>query len=311
LAGLDIPDSGKIWFGDKLMFGSGVCVPPKSRNAGFMFQSYAVWPHMRVYDNIAYPLRVRRLNKTDVDQKVKQIAGIVGIPELLSRYPAQLSGGQQQRVAIARSLVYEPSVLLLDEPLSNLDAKLREQMCSELTVLQEMLGTTTVYVTHNQEEALSMSDQIILMRDGVAIQTGSPQELFRNPTSRFSAEFLGVANFLDGVVKERNDAGLLLIETDAGLKLWCRNSTDLKLGNPCLVMIRLDHVSVSLGKPESVNMFKAHINRKIFKGEKRELWLDINNISLRAFVDSTQELNDEVYISIDPANIMFVSQDAL
>jgi ABC-type Fe3+/spermidine/putrescine transport system ATPase subunit len=200
LAGLETPDQGCIRFDDRIVADSatGIMVPPERRELGLVFQSYALWPHMSVFDNLALGLRERRVDAAAVKRKVDDVLQLVGLENHAARYPHQLSGGQQQRVALARALAQAPSILLFDEPLSNLDAKLREQMRTEIRHLQQRLGITAVYVTHDQTEAMSMSDRIGIMANGRLAQVGAPAELYRAPASGFVANFFGLANLLPG-----------------------------------------------------------------------------------------------------------------
>jgi iron(III) transport system ATP-binding protein len=197
IAGFGIPSSGRILINDNDV----THLPPWSRNVGMVFQNYALWPHMTVAKNVAFGLERRRLPKSEVARKVEAVLDLVGLGAFADRRPAQLSGGQQQRVALARTLVIEPTVLLLDEPLSNLDAKLRIEMRSELRQLQQKVGITTVYVTHDQEDANSVADRIAVLDQGRIQQVGTPVELYDHPASRFVASFLGTANMVDGEVK--------------------------------------------------------------------------------------------------------------
>ncbi|RLE58654.1 MAG: sugar ABC transporter ATP-binding protein, partial [Thermoprotei archaeon] len=185
IAGLETPDGGEIWIGDKLVND----LPPKDRDVAMVFQNYALYPHMKVYDNLAFPLRLRKLPKDKIDRKVREVAKLLRIDNLLDRYPRQLSGGQQQRVALGRALVREPHVFLMDEPLSNLDAKLRVYMRAELKRLQRELGITTIYVTHDQAEAMTMADRIVVMNEGKIQQIGTPSELYYKPANLFVAGF--------------------------------------------------------------------------------------------------------------------------
>ncbi|HDM70841.1 MAG: ABC transporter ATP-binding protein [Thermotoga sp.] len=202
IAGFENPTSGEIFIGNKPVFShkKGLNTPPEDRNIGMVFQNYAVWPHMNVFNNIAYPLKIRKIPKDEIKRKVDRIIEIVKLKGLERRYPYQLSGGQQQRVAFARALVYSPSILLLDEPLSNLDAKLREEMRFEIKDIQKKLGITVVYVTHDQAEAMVMSDRIVVMKDGVIQQIGDPLEIYNHPKNRFVADFIGISNFLKGKI---------------------------------------------------------------------------------------------------------------
>jgi iron(III) transport system ATP-binding protein len=198
LAGLETPDRGRITLGDRLVFSAeeAVNLPPNQRRVGMVFQSYAIWPHMTVAGNVSYPLQTQRLAPKDIERRVAQALEVVGLGNLHARPAPSLSGGQQQRVALARAIVAEPELLLLDEPLSNLDAKLRGQMRRELASLQRRLGHTTVYVTHDQEEALALSHRIALMRDGEIVEEGDPVSMYEQPQHPFTAAFLGAANFL-------------------------------------------------------------------------------------------------------------------
>jgi len=194
LAGFTTADGGTVWIGEREMSG----VPPWRRNIGFVFQNYALWPHMTVFDNIAFGLRLRKLPSSAIGTRVKAALAMTGMDELAGRFPGQLSGGQQQRVALARALVLEPEVLLLDEPLSNLDAKLRIDMRREIRRIQREIGITTIYVTHDQEEALEISDVVVVMSRGRVEQVGTPQEVYGSPQTPFVATFLGTANLLRG-----------------------------------------------------------------------------------------------------------------
>src|SRR5438270_3576619 len=219
LAGLERPEAGRIVIGNETVFDSAkrIFVSPSDRGIGMVFQSYAIWPHMTVFENVAFPLRVARERKysgAEIKDKVARALEMVRMSGYETRPATQLSGGQQQRLAFARGLVREPKILLLDEPLSNLDAKLREQMRVELKRLQKRLGITTVYVTHDQSEALALSDEIAVFSAGRIIQRGTPQDIYRKPMSQFVADFIGSANFLPGTVSESNPAdGIVVVDT--------------------------------------------------------------------------------------------------
>jgi iron(III) transport system ATP-binding protein len=202
IAGFEKPSSGEIRIDDTVVNSDKIFVPPEKRNIGMVFQSYAVWPHMTVFDNTAYPLKIARMPKARIKEKVEWILEKVHLSQYAGRVPSQLSGGQQQRVALARALAAEPRVLLLDEPLSNLDAKLRESMRFEIKAIQRELGITVVYVTHDQTEAMAMSDRIFVIYKGIVQQAGGPTEIYRRPANQFVADFVGKVNFLSGEVKE-------------------------------------------------------------------------------------------------------------
>ena len=211
IAGFHRPDAGRIRFGERDV----TDLPPYARNIGMVFQNYALWPHMTVFQNVAYGLRIRRVRGSALAAQVDEGLRKVNLSGLGARYPGQLSGGQQQRVALARALVLSPDILLLDEPLSNLDAKIRVQVRAEIRKLQQALGITTVYVTHDQEEALSLSDRVAVMRDGRVLQLGPPRELYERPRTRFVADFVGTNNLVPGrVVEAAGDA--VVVETGLG-----------------------------------------------------------------------------------------------
>jgi len=198
VAGFERATEGIIRIGEHVVSDSntGVFVPPEKRGIGMVFQSYAVWPHMTVHENVAYPLKIQKIPKAERDKRVQEMLSLVHLRDLGERYPNQLSGGQQQRVALARALVARPSLLLLDEPLSNLDAKLRESMRFEISNIQKKLGITVIYVTHDQSEAMTMSDRIVVMESGVVQQVGKPYDIYTSPANKMVADFIGLVNFL-------------------------------------------------------------------------------------------------------------------
>ena len=202
IAGFEKPTAGEVFIDGTLVSGGKTFIPPEKRNIGMVFQSYAVWPHMNVFDNVAYPLSIRHVPKAEIKTSVERVLGIVHLSRYAERFPNQLSGGQQQRVALARALVAEPKLLLLDEPLSNLDAKLRESMRFEIKEIQRKLGITVVYVTHDQTEAMAMSDRIFLINRGEIQQCGTPQEIYNSPVNQFVADFLGKVDFFKGEAKD-------------------------------------------------------------------------------------------------------------
>ncbi len=212
VAGFEVPTAGEIRIRERVVSGPGQFVPPETRNVGMVFQSHAVWPHMTVEANVGYPLKLRGLPAAERRERTRRVLDLVQLPGLEARFPHQLSGGQQQRVALARALNMEPTVLLLDEPLSNLDAQLRKEMRLEIKTLQRRLGITILYVTHDQEEALTMADRVAVMGQGVIHQTGSPEAVFEQPADRFVAEFMGCTTFLPCEVAGSDRVRLLLGE---------------------------------------------------------------------------------------------------
>jgi iron(III) transport system ATP-binding protein len=218
IAGFQTPDQGRIACGDDTFVDrdARVDLPAERRSLGIVFQSYAIWPHMTVAQNVAFPLRIRKMSKPAIRARVTEVLALVELSALADRYPHQLSGGQQQRVALARAIAYSPAVLLLDEPFSNLDAKLRERARDWLKALQHTLGLTTVFVTHDQDEAMSMSDRILVMNGGRILREGTPEEIYRQPRLRFVAEFLGQCNFLTGAIGTGPDGGVVLRTAEFG-----------------------------------------------------------------------------------------------
>ena len=236
IAGLEYPDEGRVFFDDKDVTDE----PPYKRNTGMVFQNYALWPHMTVFDNVAYGLKIRRLPKNEIRRRVHEVLELVKLRGLENRYPTQLSGGQQQRVALARALVIEPAVLLLDEPLSNLDAKLRVEMREEIKRIQRQLGITTIYVTHDQEEAMVISDRIAVMNFGKVIQVGPPQELYRNPRTLFVATFLGRCSIVKGTVRKVTPDGYVTIDAGGLSITGVKPARDIKLfiGDEAVAIMR-------------------------------------------------------------------------
>ncbi|MBQ8072364.1 MAG: ABC transporter ATP-binding protein [Clostridia bacterium] len=202
IAGFEQPTSGEIWIGDTLVSGGKTLLPPEKRDIGMVFQSYAVWPHMSVFENVAYPLRLKHTPREEINERVHRILSVVHLEQYASRLPNQLSGGQQQRVALARALLARPKLLLLDEPLSNLDAKLRESMRFEIKDLAREQGITVVYVTHDQSEAMTMSDRIFLLNNGEVQQCDTPSEIYNHPVNPFAADFLGKVSFFSGTAEK-------------------------------------------------------------------------------------------------------------
>ena len=240
IAGFYAPDGGEIRFDERVMND----VPAHERGIGMVFQNYALWPHMTVFDNVAYGLRLRKLGHAEIRQRSDAVLANVRLAGLGERYPGQLSGGQQQRVALARALVLNPQMLLLDEPLSNLDAKVRIQVRAEIRKLQKQLGITTIYVTHDQEEALTLSDRIAVFNQGRILQIGAPKDLYERPASRFVADFIGINNMIDGTVGAVDaERGALRVDTPLGALAAFANGP-LAPGERCVVCIRPENVAI-------------------------------------------------------------------
>ena len=232
IAGFESPDEGKIYLGGEPIN----ALTPNKRDTAMVFQSYALLPHYNIFDNVAYGLKLRKLDKATIKEKVTNILKLVGLEGMEARMTNQLYGGQQQRVALARALVLEPGVLLFDEPLSNLDAKLRVSMRTEIRRIQQEAGITAIYVTHDQSEAMALSDQIIIMEKGVVAQIGTPQEIYYHPASEFVADFIGEANFLRGeLVEKKGDQGVVTVE---GTQVAVQGVQGIDLGRPCTLVLR-------------------------------------------------------------------------
>ena len=238
IAGFHTPDEGEIRFGTRRV----ERLPPYERNIGMVFQHYALWPHMTVRANVAYGLRLRRLPAAEIARRLEDGLRQVNLVGLDDRYPGQLSGGQQQRVALARALVLNPDILLLDEPLSSLDAKIRVQVRGEIRRLQQGLGITTIYVTHDQEEALSLSDRIAVMREGRIQQVAEPKALYERPVNRFVADFVGTNNFIPGVCRQE-EAGGILIDTPLGM-VHGRSEDGIAAGTRCVLAVRPENLTL-------------------------------------------------------------------
>jgi spermidine/putrescine ABC transporter ATP-binding subunit len=251
VAGFYRPDAGEVVLGERVVN----ALPPYERNIGMVFQNYALWPHMTVFANVAYGLRLRKLGRRDIESRVTEGLRKVNLSGLEGRYPGQLSGGQQQRVALARALVLNPDFLLLDEPLSNLDAKIRVQVRAEIRKLQKELGITALYVTHDQEEALSLSDRVAVMRDGRVLQVGPPKELYERPRTKFVADFVGTNNLLPGQVLERRGERLL-VETALGRLEAVPNGA---VPDRCVLAIRPENVAVGTAAPSNGNVVHGRV----------------------------------------------------
>jgi iron(III) transport system ATP-binding protein len=240
IGGFHKPDCGEIYFGDREVS----AIPPYERNIGMVFQNYALWPHMTIFDNVAYGLKIKKTAHAEMGKKVNRALSLVNLTGLEKRYPGQLSGGQQQRVALARALVLNPDVLLLDEPLSNLDAKIRQQVRAEIRKLQKDLAITAIYVTHDQEEALTLSDRIAVIDHGKLQQLGSPRDLYQRPENPFVADFIGINNLIAGEVKEIQEAkGWMAVQTRFGL-IKCVFEGRFKTGEACKVTVRPEVASI-------------------------------------------------------------------
>ena len=303
IAGLETPTGGEVHIGDKIVSSpsKGIFVPPEQRNIGMVFQNYAVWPHMTVFDNVAYPLKIRRVPKEEIRKRVIHALEMVRLKDFEKRYPHQLSGGQQQRVALARALVMEPEVMLLDEPLSNLDAKLREEMRFEIKDLQKKIGVTIVYVTHDQAEAMAMSDRIAVMNRGKIHQVGTPWEIYKNPSDSFVADFIGLANFIkfDDMKIDGKHADVLLFG-----KVRVRCSLPLKDGKDFVLVVRPSEID--LLKKEEPNTVEGKVIRATFLGETIDYLIQVEDYNLRVQTrsDVVFDVGSSVYLRVRRATLV-------
>ncbi|MGD8983220.1 MAG: ABC transporter ATP-binding protein [Desulfobacteraceae bacterium] len=303
IAGLEKPEEGDIVIDGKPMLSEGF-VQPSKRGIGMVFQNYAVWPHMKVFNNIVYGLKLQKISRESIQKKGQEVLELVGLDGLEERYPAQLSGGQQQRVALARALVRNPKVLLLDEPLSNLDAKLREELRFEIKSLVRRMGITSVYVTHDQAEAMVISDRIAVMDSGNVVQIGTAQEIYKEPANRFVADFIGTMNFMSGeVVQVLPDT--VYVRTEFSEKMLCKTSgiTATKLGEKVYASIRPEDVEVFSEPPQSSeNLFKGTIVHKAYLGNFLFFFVSVNETMIRVQVPHhlPQEEGEELYLFLNP-----------
>jgi iron(III) transport system ATP-binding protein len=297
IAGLETPYRGSIGIGDHVFFDAGrdVELPAEERGLGLVFQSYALWPHRTVFENVAYGLKLRGVSTTEIKARVEKTLSQIGLAHLAARYPHQLSGGQQQRVAIARALVYEPPVILLDEPLSNLDAKLREEARAWLRTLIVTLGLSAIHVTHDQVEAMAIADRIVLLDAGVIAQEGSPTTLYNEPATLFAAEFMGSNNRLDGKLLE-NSGGRATIEL-FGERLSGIARTKATAGEKATGIIRIERVLCA--SSPGANRLKMQLKAPMYLGERWELVLARENITVRAYASAPLEPGEH-YVEFPP-----------
>jgi iron(III) transport system ATP-binding protein len=311
IAGFERPDGGRITFNNEAItdIDGGVFVPPNKRGFGMVFQSYAVWPHMTVYDNVAYPLKVSGGTPAgEIRDRVQATLSLVGLDSLDERLPTQLSGGQQQRVALARALIMEPHVLLFDEPLSNLDAKLRERMRFELMELQSKLGVPAVYVTHDQAEAMVISRRILVMEHGKIAQMGPPNEIYERPATRFVADFIGLSNFLNARIIACAGGDRWSVECDLGEQL-CTSGRDHTPGETVSLAIRPERVEISLDAPADGNAVEVTLRNAYFLGPYSEYFLDVGSHTLRAqcSLPINATLGQRLYARIKPEHCLVVA----
>jgi iron(III) transport system ATP-binding protein len=320
IAGLEVPDAGAIWIDGKVQtdIKKGTLVAPYSREIGFVFQNYALWPHMTVYNNVAFGLKLRKVPDADVRRRVLASLDLVGLPKLEDRYPSQLSGGQQQRVALARSLAMEPRLILLDEPLSNLDAKLREEMRVELKKLIKKVGISAIYVTHDQEEAFVISDYVIVMERGKILQYATPDEIYNWPAHQFVASFIGRSVLVEGqVVQAAGDEIKVSVPDFNRAVLICRRPNGLATGASCQLVIRTGEVKLS-SRPfeQTENVLQGTMTSRDYRGGLTDHRVQIGS---REIVVTSHKLcpmisvegdGDKVFLYVDRSAISVIGDHA-
>ena len=303
LAGFQTPEAGRIAIGDDTFFDASrrIAVPAEQRNLGIVFQSYAVWPHMTVFENLAFPLKVRKLKRGAIRTRVGEVLELVEMTQYERRYPHQLSGGQQQRVALARALVYSPSVLLLDEPFSNLDAKLRLRARTWVKELQHRLGLTTIFVTHDQDEALSMSDRVAVMSAGEVQQIGTPEAIYRAPANRFVADFVGRVNLIEGVIAS-GDGPRVVMDVAGSHHRLSLNGGDEPISGNVTIAVRPEAVALVSADDTTVNgtnTWEATVGAVAFLGDHYEYEVHAGSVSLTVQAGRRVE-GDRVKVHIPP-----------
>lgn len=310
IAGLESPVAGTIKIGGETVFDGnrGISKPPHKRNIGMVFQSYAIWPHLTVFENVAFPLVMERVKKAQIKTRVEQTLELVGLSAMAQRGASLLSGGQMQRVALARSLVMQPSVLLLDEPLSNLDARLRDRLRIELRDLQQRLGLTSIYVTHDQEEALALADKIALMQGGRIVQIGTPDNIYNHPTSASIADFLGVSNIIPSDVVDQTTIKIAGVERDVAVESVPSGGVDLR------ACIRSEDIVLGPAGKQGTNVFDGLLKVVSFQGPTVRYQVQATGgaefiVLAPRTTASDFKLNDNVTFSIPPAAIQVLPQE--
>ena len=311
IVGLESPDDGEIAIGDEIVYSreKKIFLPPEKRRLGMVFQTYAIWPHMNVFDNVAYPLQARKTPQNDIRRRVEKVLQFVQMEGFENRPATRLSGGQQQRVALARALVAEPDVILFDEPLSNLDAKLREETRKELRRFLTELKITAVYVTHDRIEALALSDQIAVMRSGRIVEIGDPKKIYFNSDHQFVADFIGRVNLIPGTVSAlQNDHAI--VDSSIG-PIVVRNSRKIPAGRKATVCVRPEFIRIGMsGAKDASNVFRGKAENLVFIGEAYEGEIRIGDTLLTTTIEPTAliEEGDEIAVSFHPDHCFLLSE---
>ncbi len=306
IAGFENPDQGEIYLDNRKI----TPFPPEKRGIGMVFQNYALWPHMTVYGNLAFGLQIKKVPKDEITKKIKKVLDMVQLEGYENRYPRQMSGGQQQRIAMARALVFEPGIMLLDEPLSNLDAQLREEMRFEFTELQRKLGITAIYVTHDQAEALVISDKILILDQGKMIQFGRPKEIYSNPKNKFVAGFIAVTSFIDGRIDSfTEEKKKVVVKTDDGLVIHGFNNS-FDIGKKVSIAMRMNVIKFIQDENKSdkntVNIFKGKIIQSSYLGNIIDYKIKVGNWEVRTKSDAKYnfKVGEEVTFCLLPEDII-------
>ena len=313
IAGLERPDAGRIEIDDVAVFDSSAALflPPNKRDLGMVFQSYAIWPHMTVFENVAFPLRVKRRSRKEIKEAVERTLALMNMEQLAKRSATLLSGGQQQRLALARAIVGNPRLLLLDEPLSNLDAKLRERMRFEIKRLQVETGLTTVYVTHDQVEALALSDEIALMHDGRIVQQGSPASIYHSPESEYVADFIGSTNLLRGSLREGGEVGETCVVAIGDATCAGVLAAAASPGAAVALTIRPESIRIEPARsPSQASPGALHgtVRSSVFLGESTDFLVDAEGVEIRARVSGLKpeiSIGDAVLLTLPSQGLVF------
>ncbi len=305
IAGLEDITGGRILIDGKVVSTPGSSVPPEQRQMGMVFQSYAVWPHMTVAENLAFGLRLQKLSRAEIDKRVDEALDLVGLTGFAARGIHEMSGGQQQRVALARAVVLRPRVLLFDEPLSNLDAQLREHMRFELRQLQQRLGITAIYVTHDQQEAMVVADRVVLMNKGRIEQIGTPQDIYRRPATLFAAGFVGLANTLAGTVIEASETTTVKL---ANGTFFVGTQSGFEIGAQVRIIVRPEEIRVGTQAIDGANQYRGTVTSCVFLGNIADLIVNIGETRYRAQISPAREwaVGHEVTLTIDPHGVTMI-----
>jgi len=300
IAGFETPTIGEVWISGKMVNN----IPPNKRDTSMVFQSYAIFPHISVAQNIGFGLELKGWKPKDIEKEVREIMEIMEFPELYDRRPEQLSGGQQQRVALARSIINKPSVLLFDEPLSNLDAKLRIQMRTEIRRIQKTFGITSIYVTHDQEEAMTVSDRIVVMEKGKIMQMATPFEIYSYPSNFFVADFIGRVNFIPGKIKEVRDKGVV-VQLGNGQKEIENKSGKFKKDEDVMVVARPESLKMSPAKADQPHLLQGKIDKSVYLGATIEYDITVKGVDRKINAVIYNPIEEGFFKEGDLVNIDF------